>query len=146
MKRRNSQIACALIAAFVLAGCSASPKEEPKKDDAATQAPAVEVENDFTVQPGTAEDEYVGALEDVQVTSCESGDGGTQIAGTVTNPTEGPANYRIYVSIMNVGETLGIVQADVEGLAAGESAEWSKEAGAGAPDGTCVLRVERVAA
>lgn len=146
MNRRISQIACVVAAGILLAGCTTAPDSDPKEPEKTPAAPAAEepkAENDFTVQPGTAGDEYVGALQDVIVGTCDSSDGGTKIAGTVTNPTEGSVDYRIYVSIMSDGDTLGIVQSDVADLAGGDTAEWEKDAAAGAPDATCVLRVER---
>lgn len=140
-----AKTACLLAGIALLAGCTAAPPKETKAPEKAV-APAVEVKNDFDVQPGTAEDDYVGALKDVTVDRCESGDKGTEISGTVTNPTKKDADYRIYVSVMNDKDTLGIVQVDVAGLARGKTAEWSKKAKASDSDVRCVLRVERVAA
>jgi hypothetical protein len=97
----------------------------------------------ITDQPG--EGEFEGALDDVE-SDCAL-DGAKWVAsGTVTNSTNGPVGYRIFVSFLDAGgETLALIQADADlaGIAAGDAREWSVEFDSDTAGLKCVLRVER---
>src|SRR3954454_8122784 len=60
---------------------------------------------------------YVGARKDVTDLACKQ-DGKTwRVSGKVTNPTDAPADYRIFTSLLDKSnETRGLLQADVKGL------------------------------
>ncbi len=107
-------------------------------------APAESGIVDVDVAPGTAIDGYVGAADDVGEVACSAGDGGRIASGTVTNPTDGLAGYRIYVSFLDEeSETAALVQADVAEVGSGASTDWSAVAAIDDGEYTCVLRVER---
>lgn len=97
-------------------------------------------------QPGTGTG-FEGAKADVKLVDCESAGGSWTATGSVTNPTAAAANYRIYVAFIDAtSDTRGLVEVDVDALAAGASKDWSGELALAEPDLTCVLRVERTAA
>jgi hypothetical protein len=102
---------------------------------------------EVAIDPGTANDDFAGGRIDVTDEECEQDDGGAwQARGLVTNPTDVDADYRIYVAFLDgADDTRGLTQADVTGLAPGDSQEWEAElALPGEDDLRCVLRVERV--
>jgi len=140
-------LATALAAALLtagLAGCTAgAPEPKPTKTAEATQAPGI---TDITDTPGSGEN-LVGALADNTMGDCvRDGDNWT-ISGTVANPTEATANYRIYVSMLNgANDTRALVQVDVDDVAAGGEQAWDTEIPVAEDDLSCVLRVERYAA
>jgi hypothetical protein len=103
----------------------------------APQQPVIDVVH----QPG--EGEFEGALDDIEFT-CTT-DGATWTAeGTVTNSTAAPAGYRIFMGFLDsAGETVALVEAEVTGLPAAESDEWSVQFASSAGDLRCVPRVER---
>ena len=117
---------------------------EPSGDDdppAATVPPEAQI--DVSTAPGTGE--FVGALEDVQDLACSGDDGVWTAAGTVVNPTVGAVDYRIYVSFLDAGgETVGLIEANADDVAAGAEQEWSAEIQWPTGDLRCVLRVERI--
>jgi len=133
--------ATVVVAATALVGCTGA--EEP--GGSAAQIGALDEKVvDVQAEPGSVEG-YAGALDDSEVTRCESADGALQVAGTVTNPEPDTQDYRVYVSAMDGGDTAGLVQVDVTGVGAGETAEWSTEMAIGGEGLECVLRVERFA-
>jgi hypothetical protein len=68
------------------------------------------------------------------------------VAGTVTNSSDGPASYRIYVSLLTAAtDTRALTQVDVAEVAPGATEEWSTDAAVAEDDLSCVLRVERYA-
>ena len=96
-------------------------------------------------QPG--EGEFEGALEDVGDIGCAAAEGVWTSSGTVTNPTEGAASYRIFVSFLDAaGETLALIETNLDALDPAESREFAVDFPSDAADVTCVLRVERRAA
>lgn len=121
-----------------LAGCVNNAEPAP------TQTTADAAVTEITDQPGTT-DGYVGARDDVEIEACEK-DGESWVArGTVVNPTDAAQDYRIYVSWLDGSDTRGLVQVDVDAVAAGASGEWSASAALPDDDLECVLRVERFA-
>lgn len=64
----------------------------------------------------------------------------------MTNPESDTQDYRLYVSAMTDGDTVGLVQVDVADVAGGETAEWEAQMDLAQEDINCVLRVERFAA
>lgn len=135
--RRVIAVAAALAAATALAGCSAD-----KVDEAQDNTAVVEDVVDIVDQPGSV-DGYVGALDDSEVTRCESQDGQLRVEGTLTNPEAAAQDYRIYVSAMAGSDTRGLVQHDVVDVSPGATSEWSVDLDLSDADLTCVLRVER---
>ena len=158
----------AAVTALLLAGCtgSADNEETPSATDSATEAetsaPAegegekteAEVEPEapatqpaqhvaFTIHPGTAEDGFVGAQEDVTVSTCEAGEGGWNFGGSLTNPAEETQSYRVYVSVKDAENfSAALVQVDVNDVESGATAEWSGNAPVEG-ELTCSTRVER---
>ena len=136
------------------------PTTEPSPPDtgAASAAPATPAPSavvNVEVQPGLADDGFVGARGDVTVERCESSESDDSSAvrvfraeGQVTNSTESDAAYRIYVAFNPPGSTVsrGLIQVDDILVSAGESAPWGAEFATDDTDLTCILRVERVAA
>ena len=136
-------LAAALIAT-ALAGCTTgTPEPKPTKTAAATQTPGL---TDITDTPGSGEG-LVGALADNTMGDCARKDDAWTVSGTVKNPTESPANYRIYVSLLNgANDTRALVQVDVDAVEAGGDKDWTTEIPVAEDDLSCVLRVERFAA
>jgi len=136
-------LAAALLTAG-LAGCTAgTPEPKPTKTAAAEQTPGI---TDITDTPGSGEG-LVGALADNTMGDCTRDGDNWNVSGTVKNPTEAGANYRIYVSLLNgSNDTRALVQVDVDAVAAGGEQEWSTEIPVAEDDLSCVLRVERFAA
>lgn len=92
--------------------------------------------------PGSSKG-YVGAAQDVKVSTCQSSNSATTFAGTVTNPTTTAQSYRIYVAVTLKNATVGVEEVDVNTLAARASSPWHGSLGTGADGAACVLRVER---
>lgn len=134
--------AIAVATVLALVGCTSDdePDPSPTETDSTerSEASVVDIQDD----PGSLDD-FVGAHEDATIETCESGDSGWVVDGTVTNPTDEPQNYRIYVSVRDDGDTIGLVQVDVSDVAADESASWETEVDVETGDLECLLRVER---
>jgi hypothetical protein len=144
-KARLITVATVGALALLLAGCTAdaAPKPTPTASASAT-APAPGI-TDITDTPGSGEN-LVGALSDSAVTTCERSDDSWKVAGTVTNSSDGPASYRIYVSLLTAAtDTRALTQVDVAEVAPGATEEWSTDAAVAEDDLSCVLRVERYA-
>lgn len=99
---------------------------------------------DVVHQPG--EGEFDGALDDVEFT-CVS-DGSTWTAeGSATNSSQATADYRIFMAFLDgSGETVALIEEEVTGVPAGESADWSVQFASDLADLDCIPRVERRAA
>lgn len=124
---------------LTLAGCTGGT-ETTAPTPSATTTPSDYV--DITDQPGSGDD-FVGALEDTEVTGCAADGDEWKVTGTVTNPADDAQSYRIYVSLLDGTDTLGVSQVDVDDVAAGESTDWSATLPVSGDDLDCVLRVER---
>lgn len=92
--------------------------------------------------PGSSKG-YVGAAQDVKVSTCESRKGATTFSGTVTNPTDVAQSYRIYVAVTFKDATIGVDEIDVRILPARARANWDGSLASGTAGASCVLRVER---
>lgn len=90
-------------------------------------------------------DDYVGALQDASLETCESVGGVLVVDGTVTNPVDEAQQYRIYVSAMAGQDTRGVVQVDTLPVDGGQTVDWSTEIELSDTGLTCLLRVERFA-
>ncbi|RPE85209.1 hypothetical protein EDF28_1154 [Curtobacterium sp. PhB137] len=130
-----------------LAGCSGGDTPDggasstPKAS--ATERPAI---TDVDTPAGGTGD-YVGALKDVQVSSCKKSGSDWAVTGTVENPAKSAQGYRIYVSLLKgQSDTRAVKEVDVASVAAGASDEWSTTIGTAESGLSCVLRVERFAA
>lgn len=101
--------------------------------------PVISVSQD----PGTAAF-FEGALSDTTVTECDAVDNGWTVKGTVRNPLDTAASYRIYVSFLQPdGTTAGLLQIDVPTLDVGASVDWAGMLPIDGESINCVLRVER---
>ena len=134
--QRNLAAAAVLAACLALTACGSSEAETP---EGAAEGDDKVIE--ITDQPGSIDD-YVGALEDVELETCATG-GSLGVAGTVTNPESEAQNYRIFVSAMSADDTVGLVQVNVDDVAGGETAQWDTQMDLNQEDLDCVLRVER---
>lgn len=131
-----------LVASLALAACG-SGDDEADQESSATEGDQKVIE--VADQPGSVED-YVGAMEDAEVETCDAGGDGLDVAGTVTNPESDTQDYRIFVSAMTADDTVGLVQVDVADVAGGETAEWETQMDLTQENLDCVLRVERFSA
>lgn len=143
-------IALAIVIGVGVSGCTptvdqTTPSPAPTTSEAtpAAEPPSV---TDVIDTPGSGEG-LVGALADSTVSSCALAEGAWKVDGTVTNPTEEPASYRIYVSLLTAsGETRALQQVNVDKVDAAATSDWTASLPV-ADDGlSCVLRVERYSA
>lgn len=137
------------LAVTALTGCTsdgeAGPSPEPTAGESASAVPEAAV-TEITDTPGSVEG-YVGAAADAEQRSCELVDGGWDVAGIVTNPTDEAQHYRIYVSLQDGDQqTRGLTQVDLERVEPGAEAEWSTRVAVADEGLSCLLRVERFAA
>ena len=144
------RIAAAVLAVGVgvagLTGCTQDqPKPKPKPTATETGQPDAGI-TDIVDAPGTGEG-LVGALADTETSTCKLVEGKWDVAGTVTNSSDAPASYRIYVSLLNEGgETRSLTQVNVDPIDPGAETEWSTAVPLEEKDLSCVLRVERYSA
>jgi hypothetical protein len=148
-----------LAAVVLLAACSAdsgSSSESTAAEVAAdstvaatvsTEVPATtptlpEAVIEISTPPGAPD--AVGALDDVEGLECAPADGRWTASGDVVNSTSTAVRYRIYVSFLDpAGETVGLIETDVNDVVAGARASWSAGFDSDTADVRCVLRVER---
>ena len=141
--RLGAATGAALLALGLLAGCTTTPKPHPTPTATKTAAAAKPGITDVKQAPGTGAD-FVGALADSKVAHCEPKGSGWSVDGTVTNSSDAPADYRIYVSLLNTGgATRALVEVDSQGVDAGKSKDWSVDIPSPDKGLQCVLRVER---
>lgn len=134
----------------LLTGCTggtdgAAPSPSPSTSASASPE-TIPGTTDVTDTPGSGEG-LVGALADTQQQTCELDGEAWTVAGTVTNPTDAAADYRIYVSLLAAGgDTRALKQVDVPAVAAAATSDWTVSIPTAEEGLTCVLRVERYAA
>jgi hypothetical protein len=133
--------------ALALTGCTAQDAEPSPTPTSTPTAEATEPASagitDVQDVPGSGED-FTGALSDLMIATCERGDGGWTVGGTVQNPTDGAVSYRLYMSLLTGGsDTRALQQVDVGPVAAGAGADWSMTIPVEEDGLTCVPRVER---
>jgi len=131
----------AALLAGLLAGCTGAttPQPTPTATSDALEPGITDIED----TPGSGED-LEGALADSKVESCERDGDEWKVSGTVTNPTDKKADYRIYVSLLNgTNDTRALVQVDVDEVKKEKTKDWKVEIPVAEDDLTCVLRVER---
>lgn len=139
MKFSRSAVLIAALAALSLTACGG----EAAGGDGGTDTQQGESSYvDITDQQGSVEG-FVGAIDDAEITRCESADGSWRGEGTVVNSTDSVQNYRLYVAFNKNSDTKGLVQVDIDSVAAGATAEWRAEAPLAFDDLRCVIRVER---
>jgi hypothetical protein len=146
-KTSGSSVAASSTVPGTTAAPSTSPVSSSVTSDSApgetTTVPTAVV--DVKTQPGTATDGFEGAVADVSDSRCDSIGGKWTATGKVTNPTSAAVNYRIYMSFVDAaGATPGLLEIDVDNVAAGASADWTGSLEIGLDDLKCVPRVERV--
>jgi hypothetical protein len=133
------------VLALALTGCTAQdaePSPSPTPTAEATE-PATAGVTDVQDVPGSGEG-FTGALSDLTIATCERGDGGWTVDGTVQNSAEGPVSYRLYMSLLTgESDTRALQQVDVGPVEAGAGAEWSMTIPVEEDGLTCVPRVER---
>lgn len=139
MMKRRVVGAVALAVLTTLAACGSSDDSSDENVDPTSGNTQVV---DVTDQPGSV-DGYVGALDDAEIKTCSVTGDGLDVAGTVTNPEQDAQDYRIYVSALDGGDTVGLVQVDVTDVEGGETAEWETSMDLDQAELDCVLRVER---
>src|SRR4029077_13984153 len=111
---------------IVFAACSSSKDEGKAKSSSSTVTTKPAAITKASDAPRT--DNYVGARKDVTNLVCKQDGKLWKVSGTVTNPTNAPADYRIFTSFLDkANETRGLVQADVKALAPHEAKSWSNE-------------------
>lgn len=147
-------LASVVITAGILAGCSGGGggDDDAKKDDQTEETtPATKPTDPGDKKPtytdvkdpqGSVEG-YEGAMEDAKVDTCSNDSGKLEVAGSVSNPTGEPKQYRIYVSAMAKQDTRGIAQIDVPTLDPGETTKWDTTLDLSDDGLKCLLRVER---
>jgi hypothetical protein len=107
---------------------------------ASAARPAVVV--DVVNQPGSGD--FEGAVGDVDGQTCAVAGGRWTSAGSLRNPTDAVVDYRVYVSFLDrAGETLALIERDLDHVMAGDSQAWSVVFDTSVADVRCVLRVER---
>lgn len=123
-----------------LAGCTAATPEPTPTKTAESLAPGI---TDIEDTPGSGEN-LEGALADSKVATCERDGDEWKVAGTVTNPTDTKAKYRIYVSLLSgTNDTRALVQVDVEDVEPEATEDWDVDIPVAEDELSCVLRVER---
>lgn len=149
MKTRNvaTTLIAAAIAVAALTGCTANSTPHPPTatPTAAATSGARGAVTAISHQPGTNKD-AVGARKDVGESTCDSTASGSTFKGKVTNPEKSAQSYRIYVSVIDGSNTLGVKEIDVSKVDGRAKAEWNGTIDAGSRTARCVLRVERTAA
>ena len=153
---KRSLIVLVLAPAF-LAGCGSAGTDSPTTDattpvattapDASPTAVPTMAKSDVYVDAANsqAEGEFVGAFSDVASSSCERDGGNWTGSGTLLNPTGDKVDYRVWVAFLDSeGDTVGLVQNDVNGVEAGATGDYLASMPYADPDDlACVLRVER---
>lgn len=129
-----------------LAGCSGDApdgKASASASASATEQPAItEVQT-----PAGGDGDYVGAVKDVQVTSCKRDGSSWSVQGSAENPEDSAQSYRIYVSLLKgASDTRAVKEVDVDGVDAKGSKDWDTTIDTTESGLSCVLRVERFAA
>jgi hypothetical protein len=151
--RRNGRLILAALTVAVvvsvgISGCTPTVDQtKPSPTSSNTTPPdAPPSVTEIIDTPGSGEG-FVGALADSAVSNCALADGTWKVDGTVTNPTEEPANYRIYVSLLNAsGETRALQQVNVDEVDAAATSNWTATVQVADEGLNCVLRVERYTA
>ncbi|WP_426624233.1 hypothetical protein ACPPVW_16935 [Leifsonia sp. McL0607] len=135
------------LAALVVMGVTGCTASAPHPSATPTATATAAAAHDGTItqithKPGT-DTGYVGALKDVKLGSCKADSSPAHFEGTVTNPTSTEQSYRIYVSLLSAGATIGVHEVDVSGVSGHATEKWSGTLPTGKPGTTCILRVER---
>lgn len=142
------RIAAAVLAVGVgVGGLTGCTQDQPKPKPTATETGQPDAGiTDIVDAPGTGEG-LVGALADTETSTCKLVEGKWDVAGTVTNSSDAPASYRIYVSLLNEGgDTRSLTQVNVDPIDPGAETEWSTAVPLEEKNLSCVLRVERYSA
>jgi len=138
-KFRRGAILVALLLA--LTACSGS-KSNSKAKTTSTPTTKALVVTKVSDQPRTTG--YIGARKDVTNLTCAQDGTLWKVGGTVTNPTNAPADYRIFTSFLDQSNvTRGLLQTDVKALPPQQSRPWNGELELAATGLHCGLRVER---
>lgn len=133
----------AVVLGLILSGCTNGNPEPTPTPTATSTAPAEAGITDIVDTPGSGEG-LEGALADAEVKKCELAGDHWEVSGTVTNSSEAPASYRIYVSLLTEGgDTRSLTQVNVDPTDPGASAEWATTVDVQDEALDCVLRVER---
>ena len=147
---RKTLIVLGLVATVSIAGCGSDNAGSAAKKASDTTAAKTKTTSTTQAQfvantqntPGTLKN-FVGAKSDAHDTSCKA-DGSKWVAtGKVTNSSQKPAHYRIYVSFLQGDTTVGLSQSDFSPVAPGATHGWSGSVKTSGKDLRCILRVER---
>ena len=144
-------IAFALVGGLALTACSSGPDSKAAtlhERRAATRASTTSTRAAFvsatTHTPGSMR-HLEGGRANVHDTSCAAAASIWKVAGKVTNSTDAPASYRIYVAFLHGDTTVGIAEADPGPIAPKATARWKTSLHLATPGLRCVFRVERTA-
>ena len=132
------------VVALVVAGC-ANDDDEGGEARASSNEPVVVGDDTVTATSDAPRASgFTPAREDISSLECTQAGSTWEIAGTVENPTDAPADYRIYTLLLDGKDALqGIAQADVVAVGAGETQDWTASIDLGLDDLHCGVRVER---
>lgn len=135
------RVGAALVAMLaVLTACSGSKSKSASKSTTSTTKALVVTK----VSDAPRTSNYIGARKDVTDLTCTQNGNTWKVAGNVTNPTNAPADYRIFTSFLDKANvTRGLLQTDVKGLAPKQTQPWSGDLQLSATGLHCGLRVER---
>ena len=139
-KRQSVQmLATAAALATLLVGCSDDDAAGPATTQSTAKGDLVTATSNPPRTTG-----FTAAREDVQRLTCTR-DGATwKVNGTVRNPTQTVADYRIYTMFLDDDNELrGLLQSDVPDVAVAGTKEWTGELELDGADLTCGVRVER---
>jgi hypothetical protein len=148
MRRLVRAAAIVALALLVLGACS---KDERGDEPAAKSAPAAEPADQGETVTATSDPPrssgYTAAREDITALTCTRKGDSWQVVGTVENPTDVPADYRIYTLLLDGDDAVkGIAQADVEAVGANQAKEWTASIDLARDGLRCGVRVERTPA
>jgi hypothetical protein len=128
---------------MLLGACSDSSKDSETTDEHAGETPTTVADLTDVVHP-PASGEFEGALTDITDQTCVQEADGWRVTGTATNPTSSPADYRIYISLLNGDSvTRALVETEILAVAAGATGTFDELIAMPDTDLQCVLRVER---
>lgn len=146
-------IAFALVGGLALTACNSTtdtktaplPTKRASSKSKSTSTTTAPFASATTHTPGSLR-LFEGGRADVHDTSCVASGRSWKAAGKVTNPTETPVDYRIYVSFLQGDKTVGITEADPGPVASHTTAPWRATLPVATAGLRCILRVERAEA
>lgn len=134
-----------IVSVLLVGGCSNDGDDDPA--EAPADAAVVDDETVTATSDPPRAAGFTPAREDITALTCRQDGDAWEVVGTVENPTDAPADYRIYTLLLDDAEELkGIAQADVAGVGAAEAKDWTASIDLPLDDLHCGVRVERTPA